>query len=371
MKVTNSITRLLGTATLVLALSIFDISMKPKATYQTGHNFAGFVDRLTLINEAMAGTDILTGGDGSLPHHIRFMYFLINGAPNGYPAGMDGPEGGFLGMIRQITGPTALGGGLREAGYSVCTDIPATGNASMVEEGNGTYKMFFETPQKTIPAGYTGAGSTFEKRVVVQFDGTTFFNIEFNCATSIGWIRMNMGESNPTAGVQRNIEVYYDTQDSANAKLELYMVNEPGLTTGNEYFAAKFQTLSSSTFKFWIVRSQNKTGNIFGFRASVHGDTGSKNLNAFFLSESSSLNDTSTNHTDNNDITAASGGDIQCLDYSAPDTPVAGTGCSSLGLTDAGAPVNDSAGGFSISWTGDTSNGLKNKMTAVAQPVNP
>lgn len=371
MNVLQKTTRVLGIATLVLALSIFDFSMKPKSSLQTDNSFAQLFDRLNFFNEAMA-TDILTGGDGQLPQHLRFMYFLINGAPNGYPAGMDGPEGGFLGMIRQVTGPTALGAGLRTAGYSACNDIPASGSAEMVEEGNGTFSMFFEPPLKTIPTGYTGAGTTFEKRVVVQFDGTTFFNIEFNCSTTVGWIRMNMGENNPTSGTQRNIEVFYDTTDSTNAKLELYMFNEPGLTTGNEYFVAKFQTLSSSVYKFWIVRAQNKTGNIYGFRAAVHGDTSTDNANAFFMSESTTIDDTSTGHTDTGNIDSASGGDVQCIDYTTPASPGAGAGCGSLALdADAGTPIINSGTGFHIDWTGDAAGGLKNDMTTLAEPVSP
>ena len=370
MNTMNKTGRLIGSAALVLALGLFDFSLKPKAIFQSDNHFAQMVDRISFTHDAHAvGTDILTGGDGQLPQHLRFMYFLINGAPNGYPTGMDGPEGGFLGMIRQITGPTALGGGLTEAGYSVCTDIPATGNYSMTDS-EGTFKMYFETPLKTIPTGYTSAGSTFEKRVVVQFDGTTFFNIEFNCSNTVGWIRMNMGETSPTAGIQRNIEVYYDTTNSTNAKLELYMTYEPGVTSGQEYFIAKFQTTSSSTYKFWIVRAQNKTGNIHGFRAAVHGDTSTDNTNAFLLFESGSVVDTSSSYTDNDNI--GSGGDLQCLDYTSPTSPVAGSSCSSLTLdTSAGAPINDPTGSYSISWTGDTSNGLKNIMTTIAEPVSP
>lgn len=372
MKAVNKICKLLGTASLVLALSMLNMSMKPKLAFQTDNELARFVDQFSLINEAhAAGTEIIGGADGKLPQHIRFMYFLINGAPNNtYPTGMSGPDGGFLGMIREITGPDALGGGLKTAGYTACTDVPATGNYSMTD-ADGTFKMYFETPLKTIPTGYTSAGATFEKRVVVQFNGTTFMNIEFNCANTVGWMRMSMGDTDINTGTLRQIEVYYDTQDNANAKLELYMVNEAGLTAGNEYFIAKFQTLSSSTYKFWIVRSQNKTGEIFGFRTAAYGDTSSKNVNAFMMFESTTLADTTTHHNDNGNISAAGGGDVQCIDYTTPGTPVAGSACGSLTLTTAGAPISNSVAGISISWVGDDTGGMKNDMTALAAPVTP
>ena len=376
MKLLNKTSKLLGTATLVLALSMLNINVKPKTTIQTDNDFTQYLDQLNLINEAhAAGTEIIGGADGKLPQHIRFMYFLINGAPNNtYPTGMSGPEGGFLGMIRGITGPKALGGGLKTAGYSACTDIPATGNASMTDT-DGTFKMYFETPIKIIPTGYTGANGTtkFEKRVTVQHNGTTFMNIEFNCANTVGWMRMAMGDSGVSSGTLRHIEVYYDTQVSTNAKLELYMTNEPGVgsTNGNEYFVAKFQTMTSSTYKFWIIRSQNKTGAINGFRSAAYGDTSSKSINAFMMFESTTLDNTTTHHNDNGNITAAGGGDVQCINYTTPGTPVAGSGCGSLTLTDAGAPIIDAADGLSIKWAADTTNGLKNDMTALAQPANP
>lgn len=368
MKAVINISRFLGTATLVVALSMIDLSVKPN-TDSTGNTFARYANGFSFIANAMAGTDIMTGGDGKLPHHFRFMYMLINGAgPNGYPTGMSGPDGGFLGMIRQITGPDALGGGLKTAGYTACTDVPSTGNYSMTDS-EGTFKMYFETPLKTIPTGYTSAGSKFEKRVVVQFNGTTFMNIEFNCSNTVGWMRMAMGESGMTTAPLRNIEVYYDTESSSDSKLELYMYYEPGVSTGNEYFIAKFQTLTSSTYKFWIIRAQNKTSDIQGFRAAAYGDSSTDNVNAFLLFESSHVTDTSTTLSDSDNI--GSGGDVQCIDYSTAGSPAAGTGCSSLTLTDPGTPIIDGSGNFSIYWTADTTNGLKNQMTALADPANP
>lgn len=369
MNVINKFTKLLGTAILVLALSVFDVSINSKSTVQSEHSLAGLIGGISFVNTARAG--ILDEAGGILPGHVRFMYMLINGpGANGYPTGMSGPDGGFLGLIREITGPDALGGGLKTAGYSTCTDVPATGNYTMTDD-EGTFKMYFETPVKTIPTGYTGAGAKFEKRVVVQFDGTTFMNIEFNCSNTVGWMRMAMGETGIATGTLRQIEVYYDTQDAASSSLELYMTYEPGTgsANGNEYFAAKFATLSSSSYKFWIIRSVDADSGDQGFRAAVYGDNATDNTNAYMKYTSGAITDTSTDHTDNDAVT---NGDVQCIDFTTPASPVAGTGCSALTLdATAGSPISDAADGFSISWTGDTTNGLKNDMTALAEPTDP
>lgn len=364
MNAINKTTKLLGTATLVLALSMFDFSLKPQADFQPD-SLARFIQRINLINTAQAG--ILDENNGSLPKIIRFMYMLINGpGDNGYPDGYDGPDNGFLGMIREVTGPDALGGGLESAGYSSCSSIPSTGSASMTDS-DGTFTMHFETPLKTIPSGYTGSGSKFDKRVVVDLDGTTFLNIEFNCDTTVGWMRMTMGDSGVTSGTLRNIEVYYDTNNSANSKLELYMYYEPGTSTGNEYFVAKFRTLSDSQYKFWIIRSVDQDSGDEGFRAAAYGDSSSNNVNAYMQFSDGDITDTSTDYTDNGTVAS---GDVQCIDFNTPDSPKAGTGCGSLSLdSTAGSPIIDSADGFSINWTADTTNGLKNDMTALADPV--
>ncbi|MDH5447139.1 MAG: hypothetical protein OEY52_16440 [Gammaproteobacteria bacterium] len=378
MRINHKASKGLVAMTLVLALSMLDFSVKPKSTLQTGNEFAQSLWQLDFINQANAapGDTILAAFGGVIPRYIRMMYFLINGpGPNGYPEGTGGPAGGFLGLIRDITGPTALGGGLKASGYNICADIPATGSSSMTDS-EGTFSMYFETPTKVIPTGYTGADGTakFEKRVVVQFGGTTFMNIEFNCSNTVGWLRMSAGEGAAiTSGTQRHLEVYYDTEVSSNAKLELYMTYEPGLTAGNEYFFAKFKTITSSTYKFWLIRTQDKTGDYNGFRTAVHGDSNSKIMNSFFRFEADGAtpNDTGTAYTGVGDDVRSTEGDVQCLDFSTPATPVESTGCGSLALdSSAGAPIINSATGLSLNWVA-SAGGLKNDMTVLANPVSP
>jgi hypothetical protein len=373
MNVTNKFTKLLGTATLVVALSMLDVSMKPKSALQTGNDLAQIVDRISVFNEAQAS--ILSqddGNGGSMANHIRFMYMLINGAgANGYPPNMDGPEGGFLGMIREITGPDALGGGLAASGFSTCASVPATGSATMTD-AEGTFTMYFETPVKTVPTGYTGAGAKFDKRVVVQFNDTTFMNIEFNCDTTVGWLRMAFGDgADMVSGTLRHIEIYYDTQTAADSHLELYMTNLPGTATGDEYFVAKFDTLSSTIYKFWIIRGYDTNATDHGFRAAAHGDSSTNMVNAY-MKFTTDITEVTTDFSTDGASDLIANGDIQCVDFSTPGSPGdGGSGCDALAMTDAGTPISDASGGFSVKWVADAANGLKNAMTALADPTNP
>jgi hypothetical protein len=306
------------------------------------------------------------------------LYWLINGPPGGtYPPGTDGPPGGFLGIIREITGPNALGGGLMNAGYTSCTAIPSSGNVS-ITDNEGTFTIIFATPQRTIPAGWPGAGGTYEKRVIVQFEGTTFLDIEFNCSSEAGWMRFF--EPGKTQSIARNIEVYYDTTNADNTKLELYMYYEPNgsdpdmpdLTS--EYFVAKFETAANNIYRIWITRAGEEAGTQMGFRVTIHGSTtlapgGLANVHMLF--ENGSYSDTSTevtSDTGNIDVdqpTPGAGGDIACIDFNNGGNALdGGTTCDDNGLvlSEAGTPIIDSNGNFSINWVAST---LKSKMSSL------
>ncbi len=365
----NKISKFTLLAVLTLSLGMIDVhTPKIPAQQYMSNNLQGLLQlsrQSISFNQVYASGDILAANGGTMAQQIRFLYMLINGpGSNGYPTGLSGPDDGLLGLIRQITGPDALGGGLANGGYTVCSDIPSAGETSMTD-ASGTYRMVFATPVKTVPSGYTGAGNAFDKRVVIQFDGTTFMNIEFNCDANVGWIRFNEPGSSPA----RNIEAYWDTESNSAAKLELYMHYEAGLGSswGNEYFVAKFATEANNKYKFFITRSVDKTGTSDdeGFRAAAYGDTSSNAVNAYVLFVSN-ITDTTTNHSDNSSIGT---GDVTCLDVSTPASIVASTACGSLALdSSAGAPIIDAGDGFTISWVADTTNGMKGDITALVDP---
>jgi hypothetical protein len=326
----------------------------------------GLINLGLLKTTAMAqGLTVLENAD-----EVRFMYWVINGPPGGsYPPGRGGPPGGLLGLIREITGPTALGGGLINAGYTSCTSIPSSGSVSMTG-AEGTYTMTFGTPTKTIPTGWPNAGETYEKRVTVDLDGTTFLDIEFNCSTTAGWMRFF--EPTKPQATARNLELYFDTTDTNDTRLELYMYYEPnGSDTdmpdlSNEYFIAKFDTDANNVYKIWLTRAAEEAGNKQGFRITIHGSTslapgGLAKAHMFF--EDGSYTNTATEVTSDTDNIGS--GDIDCIDFNDGGTPLdGGTTCDDNGLTlsEAGAPIIDSSGDFSISWVVNT---LKSKMSTL------
>lgn len=133
------------TLALVVSLCVFNIDAS-KISSKPGRLFASLMDAVH-VQTANADTVL----EDNQEQTNRFLYWLINDPPHsGYPSGFDGPEDGLLGMIRQITGPTASGLGLYSNGISSSADIPSTGNVNMTEN-NGTFTMYFKTPGKTIP----------------------------------------------------------------------------------------------------------------------------------------------------------------------------------------------------------------------------
>lgn len=319
---------------------------------------------------------------------VRFLYMLINGpTSNGYPSDYDSGgavtsvlPSGFLGMIRTITGTSALGGGLIEAGYSTCASIPADdSNYTMTEEDGSQFKMYFETPLKTIPTGYTGAGGTFDKRVVVRYrssgGGTyaTFFNIEFQCDTNVGWLRF-FDNNAASSTVARHIEVFWDTQSSTAAKMEMYMVYEPGGGSASEYMLIKFATDTGNIFKFWIVRAEDDTSDTV-MRAIAEGNSSTFLVNTY-LYLNTDISNTSTSLTEGaGDVTGT--GNLQCLDMtdvaSVTDSGDATCITASLVLDSPGTPLIDGgSAAFTIAWVAEQgTTGMEDDMTNIAEPAVP
>ncbi len=311
--------------------------------------------------------DTIYNGPGSQDYSylVPGLYYLINGAPStGYPAGMGGPSDGFIGMIRQITGPTALGGGLSASGYKTCSSIPATGSASMTE-AEGTFTMTFSTPVKVIPTGYTGANGSakFDKRVEVAFNGTDFMIIEFNCDSTVGWLRFadNQEISGGSTANARHMEMFYDTTTASAVKLELAMYYEP--TNGNnEYFRAFFETSSTTDFKYWITRVGSDDGgsSYTGFRIALSGSTSSNNANVF-MHIGNEANSITTQNTDG--ALTTGNGDISCMDISDALSIVEDAGaCGSLAITSVPTFNIDTDGNMSMS---DVYTNVKPSMTAL------
>lgn len=304
-----------------------------------------FITQTKIAMENVARLDLLTKAQASTAltqaNLVRFLYKLINGpGTSGYPSGYDGPTNGFLGLIRQLTGPTALGLGLSSNGINTCADIPSSGSATLTE-ASGTFTMTFGTPSKTIPTGYSQGGLSFDKKVSVNYnDGSSnvdFMIVEFSCGANVGYIRYHdnqdgSGNTQPSA-TARHIEVYYDTETSGKAKMELYMYYEPGSTS--EYFAGKFYQESSSVFNIFVTRATASAAS--GARVAIRGNNETDTANVYMLITGNNT-DTTTTQADSGDIN--SGGDLQCINFNDGGSASDATGsCGSLSLNTAGTPL--------------------------------
>ncbi|HAZ13732.1 MAG: hypothetical protein A2X86_16630 [Bdellovibrionales bacterium GWA2_49_15] len=299
-----------------------------------------------------------TIASASMENMALFMYQLINGTSdanyaggNGGPTDDAGRPSGFVGIIRMITGADALGGGLASCGYTACSSIPSTGSCSMTDS-EGTFLMSFSAPTKVIPTGHTGADGTtkYDKRVAVSINGTSFMAIEFNCSTTVGWLRFASPEDSSGGATTnaRHIEMYYDTNAAASTKLELAMYYNQA-NGDDEYFQAKFQTDSTSTFDLWITRSGEESGSKNAFRLGMRGNSSTKQASVFMLfQDNNNWNNASTGHADANEILVSAGtGDVMCIDYSGTPSAVDGI-CAGQAIAAPGALLINAAGDMSI-----------------------
>lgn len=305
------------------------------------------------VNQAYALSVMGLANEAQRGSLVRYFYYLINTGPPGGdwsviggaggPEDDDGDATGFIGIVNMITGPSALGGGLSASGYSDCSDIPATGSANMADGGD-TYTMIFGTPAQTIPAGYTGAGGNYAKRVTVEFNGATFMDVEFNCSDTSGWMRFN----EPGVTPARSIEIYYDTTNASSVKAEVAMTYA---ATPTERFLAKFAMNSATEYEIWITMTSDSP---YGFRTAIRGDTGSGDVNVFIQYDLDAPDVLDTGVT--GDGIFWNQGDVECLTMAANTDAVAAAGgaCAALTLSAAGAPIIDGGGDFSINWTEGT-----------------
>jgi hypothetical protein len=205
---------------------------------------------------------------------IRFLYFMVNGAPEGSSYTFAGPDGGFVGMIKQMT--NKLGAALGRAGYATCEDIPTSGSATetITKEGIAmSMRMVFSAGTQTVPTGYTGAGGTFAKRVSVFKGDDNVMAFEMNCANGTG-IRTGyiiadkdmMKE--PLREVKRGMEVYFQKNENTNAsRVDMLQVAE-GSASNGEKLAVTFSTDDGDSFQLWMVRTTSNGGDSFGVRGT-------------------------------------------------------------------------------------------------------
>jgi hypothetical protein len=281
---------------------------------------------------------------------IRFLYFMVNGAPSGLGYTFPGPDGGFVGMIQQMT--NKLGAALGRAGYLTCEDIPTTGSASQTITKEGvpmTMRMAFGPGTRTIPNPYSGYGALFSKRVSVFRGDDQVMAFEMTCENGsgvrTGYILADkdmMKESGRE--VKRGMEIYFQKSTLNNAgRVDMLQVAE-GSASNGEKLAVTFSVDSDGdAFQLWVIRTTSSGGDSFGVRGSRASNearlssiryTGTGTNNVMMIQ--------SVDGTAPNTFT-------ECLNFSGVNATSAGTGCASINARSGDAVFGTSTTG--LTWT--------------------
>lgn len=278
---------------------------------------------------------------------------------SGGGSGQGGRHWGQIGEIRGSLGGDGLGGYLYSQGITSCSSIPTSGERSVTAPSlSKTYRIVFSSGSKLIPTGYTGAGSTFEKRITIYENSVINELMEFNCSTNFkaGWTRGRwtddkVGSSN--YGEVRNREVYYDTNTVTTTKVEFYdYAIMPG-DTKKDYRAVKFARTGTNLFEAFKTTARFATSTWSSQRIGIKADSTKGNI--FFQSVS---NDTDTT----TDYSAS--GTLACVNMSSHSSD---TSCSTISAP--GTPIVDGSGNFSIEWVSSKNcpgtNGLSCKLSTL------
>jgi hypothetical protein len=327
-----------------------------KASRATAHPFDWMIpdaEARKPLNSFNFGT---AAGQGDF---IRFLYFMVNGVPEGSGYTLMGPDGGLVGMVKQMT--NKLGGALRRAGYPTCEDIPANGETSETITKDGismTMRMAFGPGTQTIPSGYSGAGNTFAKRVSVFRGDDQVMVFEMTCAGSSG-IRTGYIVADkdmmkePFREVKRGMEIYFQKNENTSAsQVDMLQVAE-GSASNGEKLAVTFTSPDGDAFELWMIRTTNIGGDSFGVRGSRSSNQArlssihSTPASAPFLSNTDTIE--SVNSTN---ITATLGVFTSCIDFTGVDPVSAGSGCATINAHSSNAKFNNSEPSWTIQGIG-------------------
>jgi hypothetical protein len=274
---------------------------------------------------------------------IRFLYFMVNGAPEGSGYTFIGPNGGFVGMIKQMT--NKLGAALGRAGYATCEDIPTVGSTSQTITKDGvsiTMRMDFGVGTQTIPSGYGTLSGTFQKRVTVFRGDDRVMAFEMTCANGSG-IRTGyivadkdmMKESGRE--VSRGMEIYFQKNENTNAsRVDMLQVAE-GSASNGEKLAVTFSTDDGDSFQLWMIRTTANGGDSFGVRGTR--STNLARLSSIHYTLSNLANSDAIEAVASNSFTSTLGKFTECLDFSGVNA-TSGSGCSNINAHSSNANFN-------------------------------
>ena len=192
-----------------------------------------------------------------LAEWLRGTYYLIVGRPADYPAEKVSsvvPASGFLGLVNDFTGNSAVGGKLREAGHTECRNFPNNGQLEHTE-GSHAYKILFKPAIKNIPPDWQDGGTAFEKRIEVERDGTKTMVGEFHCSSSTisGYQRLR----NPFPIGNTELELFYQSVTATGATRLAFYVTYHDVGTApssgvSQRLAAHFEMLDGDSYQVHI-----------------------------------------------------------------------------------------------------------------------
>jgi hypothetical protein len=290
------------------------------------------------------------------------------------------------GLVRKFTD---IGEGfVSSLGYASCADIPASGTAT-VRSGTNSGTATFKTPTQTIPSGWTGGGTAFDKRIDIDFSyimGSMSvpmkFVIEASCAhagSALFAANMPQGASQ---GMERQINVWVGSKDDKKTG-EVYVIEQNSANNARTSFSYHVD-VDEAAKKYWIwgaasthfassevkaMDTINAVGNFQTHQVSIRmkrftgnqtgsGDSAYMAPDNFDHSGSSdavlgTITDFSGMLTPVTSPTAGQVTAIQgCMDFDTPTTaPTSNAACAGLDFeSTAPTPVIDATGVFSSDW---------------------
>ncbi|UOF00771.1 hypothetical protein [Bdellovibrio reynosensis] len=327
--------------TLIFALSL-PMTIRTSDSYKkysVGTRIQKMRSGLLETQKALATTtldpaNMNTGTVAGRADFIRFLYFLVVGPTAEYVI-PNGPEGGLVGIIKNLMSEEGLGGGLYQMGYTTCASIPTSGSETINENGE-TIVISFATPAKTVPAHYGAhAGNSFEKSVSISFNAVPMLKVEFTCEAdglNSGYARLHSAEDD------RDIEMYWLRDASEqDAYLDFYMTADGA--SSDEKAAVQFRTLDDNVYDLFLFRNEDGasvSGGAFGLK----GDASTGLVKVHYQFD----NDGTLDNT-----TAIGSAASECIDLS---TNALGAGCGNIV-----APSNFTVG-TAFTWTIDSLNDM-------------
>lgn len=321
---------------------------------------------------------------------VREGYFMIAGYPSTIIS--NGPPQDGLISFAQFFSTSAQTMAFSN-GVTACSSVPATGTVSSTLTvptnlqaflgATAAVTMTYETPVVTVPSGWSGAGSLFQKRVKVTKSGGIAFVMEFNCNTDELFASISIPGDNIDNST-RDINMYIQKNGAVLAVDFLMTVTLNSRADLVDSQMVRLTTADGDNFKVWNVNvtmrdtsyncSGVSCGDQYGYERSLFLGSASTKIasvyvkmdkptvgsgsisskKAFITSSSTSANAVSS--FDFSASEPSQGSSVEksgCVNFLTLADPSSGAYCGSVGSTlsaPATAPLANASGAFTVDW---------------------